>query len=154
MLQRIQRSIAAAAHVIEEADRAISRATTAGVRPRALPRACLCLIVDDEEPIARLIANVAREEFLTPLVATTLEQATTLLGENDVRRAIVDGRLRAGTSAPLLAALREREIDHVILTGYPHDSWLKDEVARGETVIEKPDEPGWAKLREWMRRRT
>lgn len=138
-------------HEIAEAREQRRLVSGLGIVPRDLPRSCLVLIVDDEASVRSLVSRIAREEGLEPVEACDVAGAIEALSSAcDLRRAIVDRRLEVGTADTLLATLRHRGIDTLLLTAHPEEA-ITEINLDGVVVMSKPV-PTRA-LREWMRRR-
>lgn len=71
------------------------------------------------------------------LIATSVDQALSILAALPLDFAIVDFNLGVETAEPLLAELEAREIPFVVMTGYP-DSRFLGNGSRAWPILSKP----------------
>lgn len=129
------------------ARRAIEPTLSGGHRLRLqLPRACL--IVEDEQLIANVIAEEVAAAGLVPVTAHSISEATIAIGQNNVVKAVVDFVLPDGDAAAFIQqTLAHAKIDHVVFTGHPDKARAK--LPAGVRIFTKPDD--WPKVRLWLR---
>lgn len=93
------------------------------------------LLVEDEFLIAQMAWDMLEESGAAPVgPAGTIAHGLELLNTQDIDAAVLDVNLQGERSDALAAALRERAIPIVIVTGYDQSSLNAD----GVQVLEKP----------------
>lgn len=149
MEERIDPTLAAvvgeAKATSDAASQTSARAEATGARRAPLPRACL-LVVEDESAVQRLVARLAQDAGLEPVVVGSLADAAVALGKNNVRRAVVDLVLANGGAELLIETLKQRGVDVLV---YSANLYLLKNLD-GVAVQEKPGLDG---LRAWLRRK-
>lgn len=89
------------------------------------------LVVEDEFLIAMHLESVLERQgcrIIGP--APSVEAALHLIGEETPDAALLDGNLRGRLSAPVAAALRERAVPFVVVSGYGPEQLDEEELAR------------------------
>ena len=77
------------------------------------------LIVEDEFLIASMLeAHLVRLGYTVPPIAATVEEALSILEQNEIHLAVVDINLAGTASYPVADALKARSIPFVFTTGY------------------------------------
>ena len=98
------------------------------------------LIVEDEYLIAaELESALQRERAVVVGMANGVARGLALLAETDPDAAILDLNLGGEVSTQIAAALSERKVPFVIVTGYG-ESWMTFDEFQDAPVIEKPVE--------------
>jgi len=96
------------------------------------------MIVEDEYLIAADLKEALMQEGATVVgMASSVARGLELLEETNPDAVILDLNLRGEVSAPLAAALEDRNVPFVIVTGYG-DSWMTFSEFSKAHVTEKP----------------
>lgn len=98
------------------------------------------LVVEDEPLIAMELAQIISDASGTPSVVGSRTDATNLIGKSEFDAALLDVRLRDGTTFEIAALLFDKKIPFLFCTG---DSGNRDEFRDWPDVplITKPHSP-------------
>ncbi|RDY67577.1 response regulator [Lysobacter soli] len=95
------------------------------------------LIVEDEFLIASMLeAHLVRLGYTVPPIAATVEEALSILEQNEIHLAVVDINLAGTASYPVADALKARSIPFVFTTGYGQSGL--PEPYRAFPIVQKP----------------
>jgi CheY-like chemotaxis protein len=109
-----------------------------GVRHGALLQGRRLLVAEDEFLLALELEAVLEQQgciVLSPV--STVERALALLDHPPLDGAVLDVNLRGRRVTPLAAALQQRQVPFVLLTGYS-ERHLSEPELRGQPRLDKP----------------
>jgi two-component system KDP operon response regulator KdpE len=106
-----------------------------------MPDTASILIVDDEEPIRRLLTRILTDAGYTPLEADTGDQALTMLGSNTIQLILLDLHMPGQVDGEeLLFQLRDQgdEIPIIVVSGWVDDETIANQPDCVHAVLKKP----------------
>jgi two-component system KDP operon response regulator KdpE len=106
-----------------------------------MPDTVSILIVDDEEPIRRLLTRILTDAGYTPLEADTGDQALTMLGPNTIQLILLDLHMPGQVDGEeLLFQLRDQgdEIPIIVVSGWVDDETIANQPDCVHAVLKKP----------------
>ena len=106
-----------------------------------MPDTASILIVDDEEPIRRLLTRILTDAGYTTLEADTGDQALTMLGPNTIQLILLDLHMPGQVDGEeLLFQLRDQgdEIPIIVVSGWVDDETTANRPDCVHAVLKKP----------------
>ncbi|MDE0963730.1 MAG: response regulator [Candidatus Latescibacteria bacterium] len=106
-----------------------------------MPDTVSILIVDDEEPIRRLLTRILTDAGYTTLEADTGDQALTMLGPNTIQLILLDLHMPGQVDGEeLLFQLRDQgdEIPIIVVSGWVDDETIANQPDCVHAVLKKP----------------